>query len=139
MSNIPIPNDNGQPETVSTPAEEFESRNRLPDEVNSDPFDDLDSLRLSQDYASQAPVRKVLTTVPCRKPNRHEFIRVRAGQDWRFETTAFEDKVNRDTYLVSRDLRTELFDETSSICFFLTMNRQQDVFLWPVKLPGPDG
>ena len=40
----------------------------------SDPFDPA-ALRLSQDFASSIGVKKVLTVVPCRKPNRHEFVR----------------------------------------------------------------
>ena len=65
-----------------------------------DPFDPA-RLRLSQDFAAMAGVRKVLTVVPCRKPHRHEFVRVRPGEDWRLETGMFEDKVNRDVYLVA--------------------------------------
>jgi len=133
MTSVSKTNDNGQPAVKAEP------KNRIAEVEKTDPFDNLDSLRLSQDYAAQAPVKKVLTTVPCRKPNRHEFVRVRAGEDWRFETTAFEDKVNRETYLVSPELRAELFDETFNVCLFVTTNRQKDIFLWPVRLPGHDG
>ena len=80
-----------------------------------------------------------MTTVPCRKPIRHEFVRVRPGEDWRLETGVFEDKVNREVYLVRRDLWAELAGEVYPVCLFLAVNRQGDVFLWPVKLPGTDG
>ena len=43
-------------------------------------------------------MKKVLTTVLCRKPNRQEFVRVRAGEEWRLETGLFEDRVNREMY-----------------------------------------
>ena len=102
------------------------------------PFDPA-ALRLSQDFASSIGVKRVLTTVPCRKPNRHEFVRVRPGEDWRLETGVFEDKVNREVYLVQRDLWAELAGEVYPVCLFLAANRQGDVFLWPVKLPGSDG
>jgi len=78
-------------------------------------------------------------TVPCRKPNRHEFVRVRSGEEWRLETGVFEDKVNRDVYLVQRDLWGELSGEVFPVCLFLGVNRQGDAFLWPAKLPGLDG
>jgi hypothetical protein len=103
-----------------------------------DPFDPA-ALRLSQDFASSIGVKRVLTTVPCRKPNRHEFVRVHPGEDWRLETGVFEDKVNREVYLVQRDLWAELAGEVYPVCLFLAVNRQGDVFLWPVKLPGSDG
>lgn len=103
-----------------------------------DPFDPA-RLRLSQDFASTIGVKKVLTTVPCRKPGRQEFCRVRPGEEWRLETGCFDDKVNRETYLVERSLWSELANEVSPVCLFTTITRQQDVFLWPCKLPGADG
>jgi hypothetical protein len=96
-------------------------------------------LRLSQDFASTIGVKKVLTTVPCRKPNRHEFVRVRAGEEWRLETGVFEDKLHREVYLVERRLWPELAGDVYPVCLFHAVNRQCDVFLWPVKLPGTDG
>ncbi|MFH1265257.1 MAG: hypothetical protein ABIK89_05975 [Planctomycetota bacterium] len=108
------------------------------DDAAPDPFDP-ESLRLGQDFASSIGVKKVLTTVPCRKPNRHEFIRVRPGEEWRLETGVFEDKVNRENYLVRRDLWAELAGEVYPVCLSLAVNRQSDVFLWPVKLTGADG
>ncbi len=111
----------------------------LPDEAPApDPFDPS-SLRLSQDFASSIGVRKVLTVVQCRKPNRHEFCRVRVGENWRLETGVFEDKVNRDVYLVAPALWPELLGEVMPVCLFLSITKQGDVFLWPCKLPGADG
>ena len=43
---------------------------------NANPFDDLMSLRLDQSYADTVGVKKLLTTVPVRKPHRQEFVRV---------------------------------------------------------------
>ena len=103
-----------------------------------DPFDP-ESLRLGQDFASSVGVKKIVTTVPCRKPNRHEFVRVRPGPEWRLETAAFEDKTTREVYLVDKALWSELAGEIYAVCLFTTINRQGDVVLWPVKLPGPDG
>ena len=65
--------------------------------------------------------------------------RFRPGEDWRLETGVFEDKVNREVYLVQRDLWAELAGEVYPVCLFLAVNRQGDVFLWHVKLPGSDG
>ena len=121
------------PDEQSTPRNRLEEKSHTPD-----PFHPA-ALRLSQDFASSVGVKKVLTTVPCRKPNRHEFFRVRPGEDWRLETGVFEDKVNREVYLVKRELLGELMGEVHPICLFLAINRQGDVFLWPAKLPGADG
>jgi hypothetical protein len=40
------------------------------------PFDNLSALRLDQSYADSSGVKKLLTTVPVRKPNRQDFVRV---------------------------------------------------------------
>jgi hypothetical protein len=114
------------------------NRMAMSDSSAPDPFDPA-SLRLSQDFASSIGVKKVLTTIPCRKPNRHEFVRVRPGEEWRLETGVFEDKVNREVYLVQPNLWAELAGEVYPVCLFLAVNRQGDVFLWPAKLPGSDG
>ena len=103
-----------------------------------DPFD-VESLRLGQDFASALNVKKVVTVVRCRKPNRQEFVRVRPGAEWRLQTAAFEDKVQRETYLVDRALWSDLHGEIQPVAIFATINRQADVFLWPCKLPGTDG
>ena len=109
-----------------------------PDTSPPDPFAP-ESLRLCQDFGATIGVKKHLTTVPCRKPNRHEFVRVRPEAEWRLETAAFEDKINRETYLVDRGLWSDLAGEVYPVCLFLAINRQGDVFLWPAKLPGSDG
>jgi hypothetical protein len=103
-----------------------------------DPFDPA-SLRLGQDFGASVGVKKVLTTVPVRKPNRHEFVRVRSGETWRLQTAVFEDRIGRELFLVDRSLWAELAGEIYGVWLFLAINRQGDVFLWPVKLPASDG
>lgn len=120
----------------------LEDKNQKPKiqapEIVVDPFD-LDKLRLSQDFSTEIGVKKIITTVPCRKPNRQEFVRVRSGEHWRFETAVFEDKSARETYLVASELRSEIADEIYPVCLFTTVTRQGDLFLWPVRIPGIDG
>ena len=93
MSKVRLPNDENddrvenQPVYPEKPTEDqSEISNRAADEAPADsapdPFDP-ESLRLTQDFAGAVAVKKVLTTVPCRKPNRHEFVRVWSGDEWR--------------------------------------------------------
>jgi hypothetical protein len=104
----------------------------------SDPYDPA-TMRLSQNFASEVGVKKVLTRIPCRKPNRQEFIRVRPGEDWRVDTAVFEDSMERETYLVATELIPELVEEVRLVCLRVAINKQGNPFLWPLKLPGPDG
>jgi hypothetical protein len=108
------------------------------EQTTPDPFDPA-ALRLSQDFASTVGVKKVLTKVPCRKPNKQEFVRVRPGVDWRVDTAVFTDEIEREVYIVANELFSEMADEVKPICLRLAINKQGDPFLWPLKLPGPDG
>jgi hypothetical protein len=106
--------------------------------VRQDPFDPS-RLRLSQNFAEMAGVKKALTTVPVRKPNRQDFIRVHPGEDYRLETTVIELKDERECYLVDPALCSELPGEITPKVLFTTINRQGVLSLWPIRLPGEDG
>ena len=110
-------------------------------EVNPEPSDPFDpaNLRLSQDFASSIGVKKALLTVPVRKPDRQWFVRVHPEAGWRLETAILEIKDERESYLVDRSLWSELPGDIVSKVLFTAINRQGVVFLWPVRLPSPDG
>jgi hypothetical protein len=104
------------------------------------PFGDISKLRLDQSYADTTGVKKLLTTVPVRKPNRQDFVRVHPGPDYRLTPAAIiELKEDREVYLVTPDIALELPGEFGVASLYSTINRQGVLHLWPVKLPGPDG
>jgi len=104
-------------------------------------IDSLDPsrLRLSQDFAATVGVKQALITVPVRKPNKQEFIRVHPDEAYRLETAVLELKEERETYLVAPSLWPELPSELTPKVLFTTMNRQGVLTLWPVRMPGEDG
>jgi hypothetical protein len=105
----------------------------------SNPFDPA-ALRLDQSFADTVGVQKLLTTVPVRKPNRQDFVRVHPDPSNRLTPAAIiEVKEDREVYLVTRNMAQALLGEFSTVTLFLAINRQGVVFLWPVKLPRPDG
>jgi hypothetical protein len=108
------------------------------DVAPADPFD-LDSLRLSQSFAETAGVKKLLTTVPCRKPNPQDFVRVHSDPSYRLDVLTIELRDDRETYLVRPAIAPELIGETVRKTLFTAINRQGVVFLWPVTIPPPDG
>lgn len=123
----------------SQPADDVTATNTTSEATAAaDPFDP-ERLRLSADFGDSLGVKKVITTIPCRKPNRHEWIRVRPGDNWRLETVLFEDKLANESYLVEPELVPELLGEITPVCLFIAVNRQNDPFLWAAKLPGPEG
>jgi hypothetical protein len=102
--------------------------------VESDPFD-LAAIRLSQNFISTAGVKKKLTTVPVRKPNKQDFVRVHPSEDYRANLSVINFKEERDTYLVPRHLQEDLLGETEPVTAYTAVNRQGVVFLWLVRLP----
>src|SRR5689334_6054019 len=103
------------------------------------PFDPA-SLRLDQSFADTVGVKKLLTTVPVRKPNRQDFVRVHADPAYRLSPAAIiELKEDREVYLVRPDIVPAVSSEFAMVSLFTTINRQGTLFLWPVKLPNEDG
>jgi hypothetical protein len=102
---------------------------------------DLARLRLSQDFLAAAGVKKILTTVPVRKPSKEWFIRIHADPAYRLETYVIELKEDNEVYLVDPPLWADLVSEStfSPRALFTAMSRQNVLFLWPVRLPGADG
>jgi hypothetical protein len=105
-----------------------------------DPFDPA-RLRLSQDFAATVGVKKALLTVPVRKPAKEWFVQVHPSETYRIETAVLELKEDRETYLVDRPLWNELATESTfgPRALSTAMNRQGVLFIWPIRLPGPDG
>jgi len=108
--------------------------------VPPDPFDPS-SLRLGSDYAEGLGVRRVISTIPVRKPNKSEWFRVRPGDAWRLTTAVLEIErgVDRKTFLLAPALRSDWSGEVSIAVLLTCVNRSGDLFLWRIKLPGPDG
>jgi hypothetical protein len=103
-----------------------------------DPFD-LTALRLNQSFAEAAGVRKLLTTVPVRKPGPQDFVRTHFDTAFRGNFALIELRDEREVYLLRPEIARELPGEFVMATLFTTINRQGVVSLWPVKLPGPDG
>jgi hypothetical protein len=103
-----------------------------------DPFD-VDSLRLPADADAAFGVRKLLVTVPVKKPEKTWFVRVHPDSAYRIQTALLDD--DRETYFIARDVVPEISDEAAirRCVLFTSITRQGVVFFWPIPLPGPDG
>jgi hypothetical protein len=110
------------------------------DKPEADPYD-LDSLRLSQDFASAVGVKRLITVIPVRKPSKEWFVRTHPDPAYRLQTAVLELKEDREVYLVSPSLWPELASEPtfSPRLLIAAVNRQGTPFLWPIRLPGADG
>jgi len=103
-----------------------------------DPFNPT-NLRLSQSFVETAGVKKLLTTVPVRKPSPQDFVRVHPDPAYRENFPIIELKDEREEYIVVAELVPALVGEFVTKTLFTAINRQGTVFFWPVRLPSPDG
>ncbi|MRD73593.1 hypothetical protein GH865_10065 [Rhodocyclus tenuis] len=95
------------------------------------------ALRLPQDFGSAAGVKKVLTTVPFRKPNGQAFFRVHP--EWRLSAAILQLKDDGENYIVAPDLFAELAQEVRAKMVYTGVTRDGTIFLWPVNLESEDG
>jgi hypothetical protein len=103
-----------------------------------DPFDRA-NLRLDQSFIESAGVKKLLTTVPVRKPNPQDFVRVHPAPEYRETLAIIELKDDREIYLLLPPIARELPGEFKTAVLHTVINRQGVLHLWPVMLPTPDG
>jgi hypothetical protein len=99
----------------------------------------LTDLRLSQDFENQAGVKKALTMIPIRRPDRQWFIRTHPDPAMRFETALLEFREEREVFAVVSSVRADLPGELVPVSLHLSITRTGTVFFWPVRLPREDG
>jgi hypothetical protein len=104
----------------------------------SDPFDPA-ALRLDQSFAETAGVKKLLTTVPVRRPNPQDFVRVHPAAEYCLLSAVIEFREERECYLLTPAIARELPGEFAVVKLHTTVSRQNVVHLWPVKMPAGDG
>jgi len=103
---------------------------------NTSPFS---SLRLSQNFGESLGVKKVLATVPVGKPTKDRFFRTHTSPSWVFPTWILENKVAGETYIVSPEVASVLGDLVRPVELYAVIDRQNNPYLIPIPLPGPNG
>lgn len=123
------------------PAVEAEkvSTTKASEPVGPDPFD-LASLRLDPAFEETAGVRKVISTVPARKPHNQEWFRVHPSEAYRGNFSFIKLKTEGDEYYlltpaIARDFEREAIPMTVYTC----INSGNVLFLWPCRIASADG
>ena len=112
---------------------------KIEQKLTGDLFDNIDQLKLDQNFSEAIGVKKQITTIPIRKPGRQDFIRVHPDESYRLQTAILELKEERENYLISPDLWHELPGEITPKLLYTAINRQGVCFLWPVRLADETG
>jgi len=121
------PNMNDQ----STPPEET-GQPAQPENGPSAP--DFSRFRLSQNFGSLSGVKKKLTTVPVRKPNKTQFVRVHPANKMDTMLLRYGDN-GEDLYLIDPDVMQQVEDLAKNYRLMEAIDRQNNVFIWPVAIP----
>jgi hypothetical protein len=108
------------------------------DNAAPDPFN-VAALRLGQSFEEATGVKKLLTTVPVRKPHKQEWIRVHPSEDYRGTFGLIDLKEAGEFYLLTPEMARDLSNEIIRVMIYTVINRQHVVFLWAARLPTPDG
>lgn len=100
---------------------------------------DLSTITLSQDFRKNLELKKITTEVPVRRPHSQEFIQVHPDSKYCLETAVLELKIERETWLVEPSLWGLLPNEIVPKILYATINLQNVIFLWPIRMPSLDG
>jgi len=86
-----------------------------------DPFD-LESLRLNPSFLETTGVKKLITTVPVRRPSPQDFVRVHPSPKYRDNFAVVDLKEDREDYLVRPEIipeQDDLYRDQSARCVLL--------------------
>lgn len=100
------------------------------------PIGRMDRFRLSQDFGAAVPVKKILTTVPVRKPHNQEFVR--ASENLIFRTLVFKANEDDALYLVEPELLDVFPGRLQPVELVGMMTRQGVFFFCPIFLQDGD-
>ncbi|MGJ8723929.1 MAG: hypothetical protein ACSHYB_05175 [Roseibacillus sp.] len=97
----------------------------------TDIFDDLTSLGRPLDEV--IPSRKIMTSLPLRKPRRDEWVRLH--REILARVYIYESKSDGSSYLVTPEVVEPLSDVVRYVQLTLAVNYVGSVFAWPVPVP----
>ena len=131
---MPKKNDPNNPDTaIETVDSEGAETPENPLETKAD----FSRFRLSQNFGSVSGVRKKLTTVPVRKPHKTQFFRIHPEN--KLDTMLLKyGEGNEEIYLIESDVLPEVDDLAKPYRLVVTIDRQNNVFIWPLAIPDQD-
>lgn len=100
---------------------------------------DLKNVRLPTNYGATLGVKKLLTTVQVGKPKKPQFFRTYPSEDMVFPAMILENKEAQETYVVYPEVAQAISELVRPAILHAAIDRQNNVFLIPVPLPGDSG
>ena len=100
---------------------------------------DIKSFRLQQNYGETLGVKKLLTTVQVGRPKKPHFFRTHQDEDMVFPAMILEIKEAQESYVVNPEVAQAISELVRPAILHAAIDRQNNVFLIPVPLPGDSG
>ncbi len=95
---------------------------------------DFSRFRLSQNFGNVSGVKKQLSIVPVRKPNKTQWVRVHPEKKMDTALLKYGEK-DEDLYLVEPELQAEVEQLARAYRLVQAIDRQNNVFIWPLAIP----
>jgi hypothetical protein len=99
----------------------------------------FEALRLPANYGVTLGVKKLLANVPVGKPKKPQFFRAHPDYHMTVSVMILEQKESRETYVVLPSVAQELSELVRPVQLCTAIDRQNNVFMIPVPLPGEGG
>lgn len=117
-----------------------EASNNTQEKLKPNPFDP-ESLRIATGGGENLSIKKVITTIPVKKPSREMYVRTSPKSEHTIDLLLLELKDESEVYVVSPALHEALMGEaTVSVkTLVVTKTRQSIIILWPLKSPSGNG
>jgi len=100
----------------------------------SEPKWNVEDYRIEQDFEAAEKVSTV--NIEVRKPQKQEWFR--AHSTLQFPAAVLEVNASGNIFLVHPSLRERLSDDVYDACIYPCINRNNEIFLWTVRLPRGD-
>ena len=99
----------------------------------------LQALRLPANYGAALGVKKLLTKVLVGKAQKSQFFRTHVSEEMTFRAMILENKEARESYVVTPEVAQVISELVRPVMLHAAIDRQNNVFLIPVPLPGEAG
>ena len=129
----PTPATNAPDLDAFNPVAQFSGNVAAPEAV------DLTALRLDQTYGAIVGIKKLVTTVPVRKPSNQAYVRVHPSAEWRMPAAILQLKEDGECYFVHPSIAPSLAQEVRAKLLYVYVTRDGNVYVWPINLPSDDG
>ena len=100
---------------------------------------DFSKFRISANNSGLPVAQKVLMHVPVDKPGKQRYVRVHTDNNFRLECATLKLEGDERFYLIAPHIGSAVAQDLKLVTLKLSIDRQGNVFLWPVPPAPEDG